>query len=150
MSQNKKEFDEYLISEIIIKPVERDKLESRIEEIKGRITIEGFENVAMSSSISQTAIKGGDLGWVNENKISKKFRSIISSTPVGSLSKPILLNENILIFKVRDKRKIEKSKNLEEVKNQLVNSEKTKMLNMYSRSHYDNVKRLISIKYFNE
>ena len=83
-------------------------------------------------------------------RLRKKFRSILSNTPIGSLSKPILLNENILIFKVRDKRKIEKEINLEELKNQLVDSEKTKMLNMYSRSHYDNLRRLISIKFFNE
>ena len=48
----------------------------------------------MKLSISQTAVKGGDLGWLNENKISKKFRSIISNTSVGGLSKPILLKEN--------------------------------------------------------
>ena len=55
-----------------------------------------------------------------------------------------------IFFKVRDKRIIEKEINLEELKNQLVELEKTKMLNMYSRSHYDNLKRLVSIKFFNE
>ena len=149
-SQNKKEFDEFLISEIVIKSVEKDELKSRIEEIKKKIEVEGFESVAMSSSISQTAIKGGDLGWLNENEISKKFKSIIFDTPIGALSKPILLNEGILIFKVRNKRKIIKNIDLEQLKNQLVNSEKTKMLNMYSRSHFDNLKRSISIKYFND
>jgi len=150
LNQNKKEFEEYLISEIVVKSVEKDKLESWIQEVKNIIKTEGFENAAMNLSISQTAINGGDLGWVNENEISKKFRSILSNTPVGGLSKAILLNENILIFKVRDKRIIEKEINLEELKNQLVESEKTKMLNMYSRSHYDNIRRLVSIKFFNE
>ena len=104
----------------------------------------------MSSSISQTAIKGGDLGWLNENEISKKFKSIIFDTPIGALSEPILLSDGILIFKVRNKRKIIKNIDLEQLKNQLVNNEKTKMLNMYSRSHFDNLKRSISIKYFND
>ena len=102
----------------------------------------------MKLSISESAMSGGDLGWLNENKLAEKFRSILSNTPIGSLSKPILLNKNILIFKVRDKRKIKKKINLEELKNQLVESEKTKMLNMYSRSHYDNLRRLVSIKFF--
>ena len=105
-SQNKKEFEEFLISEIVVQPVEKEKLESRIKEVKNIIEIEGFEKTAMNLSISQTAVKGGDLGWLNENEISKKFKSIIFNTPVGSLSKPILLNEGILFFKVRDKRKI--------------------------------------------
>ena len=96
----------------------------------GLYEIEGFKNVDMKLSISESAMSGGDLGWLNENKLTEKFRSILSNTPIGSLSKPILLNENILIFKVRDKRKIDR--NIEEEKNQLVNSEKTKILNMHS------------------
>ena len=150
LNQNKKEFNEYLISEIVVKAVEKDKLESMIKDIKKKIEIEGFKSVAMKLSISESAMSGGDLGWLNENKLAEKFRSILSNTPIGSLSKPILLNKNILIFKVRDKRKIKKETNLEELKNQLVDSEKTKMLNMYSKSHYDKLRRLISIKFFNE
>ena len=148
--QDKKEFGEFLISEIIIKPVEKDKLESRIEEIKNKIKTEGFENVAMNLSISQSAVKGGDLGWLSENEISKKFRSVILNTSIGSLTEPILLNEGILIFKVRDKRIVEKEINLVELKNKLVESEKQKILNMYSMSHYDNLRRSISIKFFDE
>ena len=150
LNQNKKEFLEFLISEIILEPVEKDKLDARIKEIENKIKIEGFESVALHSSISQSSSEGGDLGWVHENEISKKFRSKIFNTPIGSLSDPILLNEGILIFKVRDKRKINKEINLEELKNQLVNSEKTKILNMFSMSHYDNLKRSISIKFFDE
>ena len=104
----------------------------------------------MNLSISQTAIKGGDLGWLSESKISKKFKSIIFNTPIGGLSEPMLLREGILIFKVRDKRKVKEKINLEELKNQLVNSEKMKILNMYSMSHYDNLRRSISIKFFDE
>ncbi len=148
--QDKKEFEEFLISEIIIKPVEKDKLESRIEEIKNKIKTEGFENVAMNLSISQSAVRGGDLGWLSENEISKKFRSKILNTSIGSFSEPILLNEGILIFMVRDKRIIEKEINLVELKNQLVESEKQKILNMYSMSHYDNLRRSISIKFYDE
>ena len=150
LNQNKKEFNEYLISEIAVKAVEKDKLESMVKNIKRSIEIEGFKSVAMKLSISESAVSGGDLGWVNENKLAKNFRLILSNTPVGGLSQAILLNENIFIYKVRDKRKIEKEINLEELKNQLVESEKTKMLNMHSRSHYDNLRRLVSIKFFNE
>ena len=146
--QNKKKIEEYLISEIVIKPVEKDKLESVIEELKNRIKIEGFESVAVSLSISDSATRNGDLGWVNENIISKKLLSAIVNTPVGNISKPIILPDAILIFKIRDKRKIEKNINLEETKNALVNSEKERILNMHSSSHYNNLRRSISIKFF--
>jgi len=146
--QNKKEIKEYLISEIVIKPVEKDKLESVIAELKNRIKIEGFESVAVSLSISDSATRNGDLGWINENIISKKLLSAIANTPVGNISKPILLPNAILIFKIRDKRKIEKNINLEETKNVLINSEKERILNMHSSSHYNNLRRSISIKFF--
>ncbi len=37
---------------------------------------------------------------------------------------------------------------MEEIKNQLVNSEKTKVLNMHSTSHYNNLRRSVSVKFF--
>jgi len=118
LGQVEKKIEEYLISEILIRPVEKNKVESTIKELKNKIKIEGFENVAKSLGISESALNGGDLGWLNENKISKKVRSVIANTPVGELSMPILLSEGILLFKVRDKRKINSNLSLEERKNQ--------------------------------
>ena len=147
--QNKKELNEYLISEIVIKPVEKNNSESEIKELINKIKIEGFENVAKNLSISETAAKGGDLGWLNENIISKNYKSKIAETPIGSISEPIFLpSGGILILKVRDKRKIKR--NIEEEKNQLVKFEKTKILRMHSSAHYDKLKRSTSIKFINE
>ena len=146
--QNKKEIDEYLISEIVLKPVPKDKLESTIKEIKNKIKIEGFKKVAMSLSISETAIKGGNLGWVSGNAIAEKFKSKIINTTVGNISEPIILPEGILLFKVRDRRKLKKFANLEDAKNQLVRAEKTKVLRMHSMSYFENLRKSISIKYY--
>ena len=148
--QTKKDVYDYLVSEIIIPSVETTKIKSRVKEIKDKIKKDSFEKVAMNESVSRTAIKGGDLGWLNENEISKKYLSKISKTSVGGLSEEILLPDGILIFKVRDKRKSSKELGLEEIKNQLINTEKTKMLNMYALSHYDNLRRSVTIKFFNE
>ena len=146
--QDKKEMEEYLISEIIIKLVSQDKLQSKIKEIKNKISIEGFEKVAIDLSISETALKGGNLGWISENLISETFKSKIINTPVGNISEPIILPQGILFFKLRDKRKLKKFTNLEDVKNQLINAEKTKILKMHSLSHYENLKRSIPIHYY--
>ena len=146
--QKKEQIEEYLISEIIIENVENDKLDLKIQELKNKIEIEGFENAARELSISESGLKGGDLGWINENIISEKVKSILIKTPIGSLSSPIMLENNILIFKVRDKRKIDQNVSLEEIKNELINIEKTKILNMHSISHYDKVLRTISIKFY--
>ena len=146
--QNNNQIDEYLISEIVIKKIENDKLDLKIQELKNKIEIEGFEKVAIELSISESALKGGDLGWVKENIISENVKSILRDTPIGKLSSPLVLENGILIFKVRDKRKIQQNATLEEIKNQLINREKSKILNMHSMSHYDKVRRTISIKFF--
>ncbi len=147
---NKKEIDEYLISEIIIKTVSTDKIETKVKEIKKKINEEGFGKVAMELSISETSINGGDLGWLRANVISEKFRYKIINTSVGNISEPTLLPQGIVFFKVRDKRKLKRleNENIEDIKNKLIKSEKQKILNMHSLSHYDNVKRSISIKYY--
>ena len=148
LMQNKEQMDEYLISEILIKLVEKNNLGLEIEKLKNKIKIEGFENIARKLSISESSVNGGDLGWLDENIISKKIKSAIISTPVGALSEPILLPEGILIFKIKDKRKIKNTQSLEEIKNKLVNAEKLKILNMYSLSHYDKLRRSFSVKFF--
>ena len=146
--QNKKEIHEYLISEIIINSVPQDKIESTIKELKNKIKIEGFKRVAINSSISETALSGGNLGWVSENAISEKFKSKIINTPVGNVSAPIFLPEGILLFKVTDKRKSKKFTNLEDAKNELVRAEKTKILRMHALSHFESIRKSISINYY--
>ena len=148
--QSKKKIEEYLISEIVLKNIEKDKLDSEIKEIKNKINIEGFESVAKNLSISESSIKGGDLGWVNENVLSENVKSVLINTPIGSISEPIILPEGILIFKIREKRQIDSNMSLEELKNQLVNAEKNKILNMHSLSHYDKVRRSVSINFYNK
>ena len=88
------------------------------------------------------------MGWINENAISKEFREKIVKTSVGKVSEPIFLPQGILFFKIRDKRTSKKFTNLEDAKNQLVAAKKMKILNMYSLSHYDKLRRTISIVYY--
>ena len=145
ISQGKKT-EEYLISEIMIKPVEKNMVESEIKKLKDQIKIEGFVSVAKRLSISESALNGGDLGWLNENSIADKIKPEIVNTPVGELSKPILITNGILLFQIRNKRKIDYNLSLEEKKNELVNLKKIKILKMHSLAHYDKVRRTIAIQ----
>ena len=84
----------------------------------------------------------------SENIISEDFKSNISNTLVGNVTEPIFLPTGILFLKIRDKRELKEFIDLEDAKNQLVNAEKTKILNLHSLSHYDKLKRSIAINYF--
>ena len=67
---------------------------------------------------------------------------------MGQISEAIFLPEGIVIFKVRDKRTSKQFLDLDDAKNQLVNAEKQKMLTMHSLSHYDNLRRSVTINYY--
>ena len=147
ISKNKKNVSEFLLSEIIFSLVEKDNLELEAKKIKERIKSEGFEQVAMSLSIAETAENGGRLGWISETVMAEKFKSNIINTRIGETTKPILLPNGVLIFKVNDKRIKKNEIDLEAIKNELVNIEKSKLLKMYSLSHYDKIRRSIAIDY---
>ena len=140
--------EEYLISEILIPPVDTVDIETEVQNIKTKIENEGFDAVAKKYSISESGANGGNLGWLNVNTISERVKNTILNTTTGNLSKHIVLPEGILIYKVIDKRLVDENLNLEEKKDLLVNTEKQKILQMHSLSHYDKARRSVSIKYF--
>jgi len=148
LSLNKKDSYEYLISEIVTPLVSEDMLEEEIKNLKDKIKNEGFENVAKNLSISKSSLNGGNLGWLSEKTISEKLKSVISNTSLGEVAEPIIMSDGIVFFKIIDKRKIKPKKNLEEIKKDLIYSKKLEILNMYSVSHYNNLKKTISIKFF--
>ena len=146
--QNKEEILEYLISEIVIAHINKTDRDAEIEKIKSSIKKDGFENVAMKLSISESSLDGGNIGWISENSLPKSLKSAIEGIQIGEVSDAIVLQEGILFFKLRDKRKVENIIDLEIIKNQIIKREKLKILNMHSISHYDKLRRTITIKYY--
>ena len=132
----------------MLKPIDDEIFSLEIDKIKDQIKNEGFEEVAKKLSISTSKENGGDLGWVDQSVISEEFESKIINTAIGQISEPVLLPEGIVFFKVRDKRVSKKNIDLVQARQQIINSEKTKILNMYSLSHYDTLRRTIAINYY--
>ena len=146
--KKKENINEYFLSEIIFNLVDKNKIESEVKVVREQIKTKGFEKVAMSLSIAETATFGGNLGWVSENVMAENIKSLIANTQLGGVSKHILLPKGILIFKVKDKRRKKVEIDMEKAKNELVNNEKNKLLKMYSLSHYDKLRRSISVDYY--
>ena len=55
LMEKQKKSQEYLISEILIRSVEDNLIENEIENLKNNINLEGFENIARTLSISESA-----------------------------------------------------------------------------------------------
>ena len=121
-----------------------------IDDLIENIKEKGFENTAIQFSSSPTAQQGGRLGWVSESKFSKLLLKSIKKTKIGTITEPIPISGGILILKVENKRVEENKMDLDKKMKQLIEIEKNKQLNNFSRNYFNQFKNNIKIKYFND
>ena len=65
-----------------------------------------FSVVAAQFSQSQTALQGGDLGWLRANQLDPQVASLVAVMPDGAVSNPIRVPGGISIVSLRGKREI--------------------------------------------
>ncbi|MBV9757064.1 MAG: peptidylprolyl isomerase [Alphaproteobacteria bacterium] len=65
-----------------------------------------FAVVAAQFSQSQTALQGGDLGWVQPNQVDPEVAHVMEEMPVGAVSNPIRVAGGFSIITLRAKRQI--------------------------------------------
>ena len=65
---------EFLLSEILFNLNKNEKLDQKIYLLEKEIKDKGFSQTALTYSISETANKGGKLGWVKETIMNSKIR----------------------------------------------------------------------------
>ena len=100
----------------------------------------GFKNTANIYSISSSAKFGGDLSWVEEKNLSEKLSVILNDMKVGKHTKPIEVGNKFLILNL-DEIKNEKIKiNEEKELNKIIEFEKNRQLEQFSKIYYDKVK----------
>jgi len=130
--ENQKEFvTSFKLSEIVFQIDEVNNLNNRYNLIKKDINELGFESAALKYSISNTATTGGDIGWVNENKINKEILEVLNKTTEGSITQPIRIPSGFLILKKNELKKEKKKLNIQEELKKLVNYQKEMQLNNY-------------------
>jgi len=134
----------FLLSEIEINRVnENEKI--ILDKILKSIQSEGFEKTAKKFSVSNSSEYGGNIGWINQKNLSKKIYDNIKLLKTEEISKPIFLDETIVIIKKAGERKF--GKNIEKIKNRVVRQEKEKKLQMFSKSHYSKLEKTIQINF---
>lgn len=101
---------EFRISEIFIPidepakaPDARRFADAVIAQLRGGAP---FPVVAAQFSQSQTALQGGDLGWVRANQLDPEVASVVREMPPGAISNPVQVPGGISIVSLRAKREI--------------------------------------------
>ncbi len=134
----------FLLSEIEINRA-NDNEKIILDKIFKSIESEGFEKTAKKFSVSSSSEYGGNIGWINQKNLSKKIYENIKLLKTEEISKPIFLDETIVIIKKAGERKY--GKNIENIKNRVVRQEKEKKLQMFSKSHYSKLEKTIQINF---
>ena len=123
----------------------KGNLNTMSEKVLKDISEIGFANTAKKLSISNSAEKGGELGWMAEDKLSVVILEKIKNLQNGQISKPIAMNGTLIFIKKNDEKNV--SPDLAQIKKVVVNQEKMKKLDMFSNSHYSDLEARIKVKF---
>ena len=133
------------LSEIIFQIEEINNLENFYQEITEYINKFGFENAALKYSISDTASKGGELDWVDEDLLNDVIVQILNKLENGAITKPIRISSGFLILKKKDIRENDKKIDVKEELVKVINFEKEKQLSSYSNLYFNKVSKDLKI-----
>ena len=130
----------YLLSEIIFENDSKISFEQTVKNINKSIKEIGFKNTANIYSTSDSAKFGGNLGWIEEKKLSKKILSSIKTLDINDHSSPIRIGSAFLILKIEDLKTQKKITDNTEELSKRIQYEKTRQLDQFSKIYYNKIK----------
>ena len=139
---------EFLISEILFSINENEDLNDKFNDINNSIKKNDFSQTALIYSISNTANKGGKLGWVKESILNKKILNELKKLKIGEHTNPILIPGGFLILKLINLREIKKDFDLNKEIKKIVDEKTNQQLNRFSNIYFNKVKKDTTINEF--
>jgi len=136
---------EFLLSEILFTLNKNEKLDQKIYLLKKEIQDKGFSQAALTYSVSDTANKGGKLGWVKETIMNSKIKESIKKVKINEHTKPIVIPGGFLILKIEGIREVENDFDLNTEITKIIKKKTNEQLNQFSNIYYNKVKKNILI-----
>ena len=135
-----KDKKEYLLSEIIFEKKTDQELNKLVENIKSSISEIGFSNTANIYSISETSKFGGKIGWIDKNSLSDKINDELRAKKEKEFTNVIQIGNNFLILMIDDIRFTKISIDKEKELKKLIEYEKNRQLNNFSKIYFNKAK----------
>ena len=132
---------EFFLSEIVFKKKKDEDLNDSILKIKKSISEIGFDNTANIYSISESSKFGGKIGWLKEEALSKEIYESINNLEVKEYSDVIKIENNFIILRIDEIKIVENKIDKEKEKKKLIQIERNKKLEKFSRIYFSKVKR---------
>tara|TARA_E500000178_G_scaffold353125_1_gene418212 strand:- start:1382 stop:2308 length:927 start_codon:yes stop_codon:yes gene_type:complete len=140
--------DEFKLSEIEILSENKISDSAKLKKIRENILLEGFGNTALKFSISSSSLEKGNIGWVGSKQLSAIVYDKIKNLEKGEITEPIKNQNSFLILKLQDKRRISSDTiDYSMLKKNLINQQRNKLFNLYSRSYISELRNRTYIKY---
>ena len=146
--KNNLEIISFNLSEIIFLGKNKDEIEKKTQEIADSIKKIGFKDSAVIHSISESSKLGGEIGWINQNQISKKIFLAIKDLEIGEFSEPIIASSGIILLKINDKKKVNAQIDKEKEMERLFSFERDRILNEYSIIYYKEIENKAYVEKF--
>lgn len=146
--ENNSDIVSFNISEIVFLEKDKKAIEDKYKEIVASINTVGFKDAAVIHSVSESSKLGGELGWVNQNQISKKVYLAIKDLEIGKFSKPIITAGGIILLNINDKKNVSAQINKEEEMKRLVSFERDRVLNEFSIIYYKEIENKAYVEKF--
>ena len=143
--QNNSVQKEYLLSEILFSLNENEKLDQKFNFLKKEINEKNFSQAALVHFISDSANKGGKLGWIKETSINVKLKKSLNETAIGDYTYPIIIPGGFLILKLEDIRETNIDYDLNDELERIIQKKTNEQLNQFSNIYFSKVKKEISI-----
>ena len=130
----------YLLSEILFDKENSLSFEKRLKNISQSISEIGFNNTANIYSISDSAKFGGNIGWVEEQKLSKNIIEELKLLKIGQYTAPIKASGSFLLLKIEEIKYEKAPINEDEELNKMIQFETSKQLDQFSKIFYKKIK----------
>jgi peptidyl-prolyl cis-trans isomerase SurA len=139
-NQNNLKDKMYQLSEIVFEINDKTDLDKKNQNIRESIKEIGFRNTANIYSISDSSKFGGDIGWIEETKLSKNILEEISKLNIGEHSLPMQIGRDYLILKIENIKIEKKMTDLKQELEKKIQFDTTRQLERFSKIYYNKVK----------
>jgi len=134
-------FKNCLIKMILFNTDSFEEIQKKYKLIEKSISEVGFKNTANLYSVSDSAKLGGQVGWIDESKISEIIKKEISKLKVGEYTKPITIPGGFLIIHLDDKKTQNIYLNFDEEFEKQITYEKNTQLEQYSTIYFKKINK---------
>ncbi len=132
---------EYNLSEILFDLTNNETYENKYKKIVNYINENDFKSAAAKFSLSNSASRGGEIGWVKETLLSEILNRKLKNLKNSQITEPFKYPNGFLILKLNQKKEMKQNIDINKELNERIIYEQNRQLNQFSLLYYKKLKQ---------